>query len=203
MVTGLAQMTAEQGGSLTVSCSYKRGYKLYSENWCRRAFLLFCFTYIAQTNSSEVTVTQERVSIRDNHSARSFTMTLGSVRLEDAGWYFCRVMKSRGFRPQHITEVMVSTGKARLGAKQGCAMQPVTWGRALGTGPPQPGEHQGCQSGNKLLAGTETRWRWPQCEFGQGTEAVRSFVQSRASPSLPFSISASTSLSLGSPSSSQ
>lgn len=200
---GLAQMTAEQGGSLTVSCSYKLGYKLYSKHWCRRACLSFCFTYIAQTNSSEVTVTQGRVSIRDNYSACSFTMTLGSVKPEDAGWYFCRVMKSREFSLRRITKVMVSTGKARLGAKQGCAMEPVTWVRALGTGPPQPGEHQGCQSGNKLLAGTETRWRWPQCKFGQGTEAVWSFVQSRASPSLPFSISASTSPSLGGPSSSQ
>lgn len=114
---GPAQMTAEPGGSLTVSCSYKRGYKLYSENGCRRAFLFFCFTYITQTNGSEVTVTQGRVSIRDHHSARSFTMTLGSVKLEDAGWYFCRVMKSRWFSPQHITEVMVSTGKARLRSK--------------------------------------------------------------------------------------
>uniref|UniRef100_A0A8C0BBM0 Ig-like domain-containing protein n=1 Tax=Buteo japonicus TaxID=224669 RepID=A0A8C0BBM0_9AVES len=116
---GPAEMTAEQGGSLTVSCSYKLGYKLYSKHWCRRACLSFCFTYIAQTNSSEVTVTQGRVSIRDNYSACSFTMTLGSVKPEDAGWYFCRVMKSREFSLRRITEVMVSTGKARLGAKQG------------------------------------------------------------------------------------
>uniref|UniRef100_A0A663DV02 Ig-like domain-containing protein n=1 Tax=Aquila chrysaetos chrysaetos TaxID=223781 RepID=A0A663DV02_AQUCH len=202
-VMGPAQMTAEQGGSLTVSCSYEMGYELYSKYWCRQAFLSFCFTYIAQTNGSEVTVTQGRVSIRDNHSARSFMVTLSSVKLGDAGWYFCGVRKSLLFSPQHTTEVMVSTGKVRLGAKQGCAMEPVTWVRALGTGPPQPGEHQGCQSGNKLLAGTETHWRQPQCKFGQGTEAVRSFVQSRASPSLPFSISASTSPSLGGPSSSQ
>ncbi|XP_049668059.1 CMRF35-like molecule 7 [Accipiter gentilis] len=136
VVTGLAQMTAEQGGSLTVSCSYKRGYKLYSENWCRRAFLLFCFTYIAQTNSSEVTVTQERVSIRDNHSARSFTMTLGSVRLEDAGWYFCRVMKSRGFRPHHITEVMVSTAVSTT--TEGSDVSPLTTNRLCPTGCEDP-----------------------------------------------------------------
>ncbi|XP_050764612.1 protein CD300H-like [Gymnogyps californianus] len=118
-VTGPVQVTTKQGSSLAVSCSYEPGYELYSKYWCRQGFLGFCFTYIAQTNGSEVTVTQGRVSIGDNHMARSFTVTLGRVTPGDAGWYSCGVRRSLWFSLWHTIEVMVSAGKARLGAKQG------------------------------------------------------------------------------------
>ncbi|KFV49101.1 CMRF35-like molecule 7, partial [Gavia stellata] len=84
-VTGPAQVTCEQGGSLAVSCSYKPGYEVYPKYWCRPGFLWFCFTYIAQTNGSEVTVMQGRVSIGDNHTAHSFTVMLGGVTPGDTG----------------------------------------------------------------------------------------------------------------------
>ncbi|KFV22026.1 CMRF35-like molecule 7, partial [Tauraco erythrolophus] len=105
-VTGPAQVTAEQGGSLAMSCSYKPGYELYPKYWCRPNFLWFCFNYIAQTNGSEVTVTQGGVSIRDNHATRSFTVTLGSVTPRDAGCYSCGVRRRKQFNLWHITEVM-------------------------------------------------------------------------------------------------
>ncbi|XP_055584311.1 CMRF35-like molecule 5 [Falco cherrug] len=108
-VTGPMKVMADQGGSLTVSCSYEPGYELYSKYWCRPSFLWFCFTYIAQTNGSEVMVTQGRVSIRDNHMAHSFTVTLGSVTLGDAGWYSCGVRRRWWFNQWHTTEVTVST----------------------------------------------------------------------------------------------
>ncbi|XP_074967135.1 CMRF35-like molecule 7 isoform X2 [Phalacrocorax aristotelis] len=107
-VTGPVQVTAEQGSSLAVSCSYEQGYELYPKYWCRPKFLWFCFTYIAQTNGSEGTMTQGRVSIRDNHIARSFMVTLGHVTPGDAGWYSCRVRRSLWFSLGHNTEVMVS-----------------------------------------------------------------------------------------------
>ncbi|KAM9281756.1 CMRF35-like molecule 5 [Morus bassanus] len=107
-VTGPVQVTAEEGGSLAVSCSYEQGYELYPKYWCRPEFLWFCFTYIAQTNGSEGTMTHGRVSIRDNHVARLFTVMLGHVTLGDAGWYSCRV-RSPWFSLWHDTEVMVST----------------------------------------------------------------------------------------------
>ncbi|KFV15449.1 hypothetical protein N339_11096, partial [Pterocles gutturalis] len=34
---------------------------------------------------------QGRVSIRDNHASRSFTVTLGDVTPGDAGWHSCGV----------------------------------------------------------------------------------------------------------------
>ncbi|XP_071620042.1 protein CD300H-like [Heliangelus exortis] len=108
-VTGPTQVMATQGGSLVVSCSYEPHYKLYPKYWCRPDFLWICFTNIAQTNGSEGTVTQDRVSIGDNHVAHSFTLMLEGVTPEDAGWYSCRVRRRLWFSLWHDTEVMVST----------------------------------------------------------------------------------------------
>ncbi|KAM8992269.1 LOW QUALITY PROTEIN: uncharacterized protein PRD47_015231 [Ara ararauna] len=127
-VIGPTQVVVNQGSSLAVSCSYEPGYELYSKFWCRRGFLGFCIC-ITHTDGSEVTVTQDRVSIRDNHTSCSFTVTLDHVTQEDAGWYSCGVERKMWFSLKHSTEVMVSKGKARLGAKQGCVMEPITWER--------------------------------------------------------------------------
>ncbi|NXP07666.1 CLM7 protein, partial [Thinocorus orbignyianus] len=107
-VTGPTEVTAKLGDPLAVSCSYKPGYELYPKYWCRPGFLWFCTTYIAQTNGSEVTVTLGSVSIRDNHASHSFTVMLGGVTLEDAGWYSCGVRRRRMFNLWHSMEVMVS-----------------------------------------------------------------------------------------------
>ncbi|XP_062362542.1 protein CD300H-like [Cinclus cinclus] len=107
-VTGPRQVTVEQGSSLAMSCSYKPHYKLNSKYWCRKNSSWFCLTYIIQTNGSEVTVTQDRVSIRDDHTANSFTVTLSSVTLADAGWYSCGVKRKVGMKWWHSTKVMVS-----------------------------------------------------------------------------------------------
>lgn len=116
-MTGPRQVTVGQGSSLTVSCSYKPRYKLNSKYWCRKNSPWFCLTYIIQTDGSEVTVTRDRVSIRDNHTANSFTVTLSSVTPGDAGQYSCGVRKNVGLKRWHNTKVMVSAGKTGLGAK--------------------------------------------------------------------------------------
>lgn len=133
-VIGPTQVTVDQGSSLVVSCSYEPGCELYTKFWCHRGFLGLC-TCITQTDGSEVTVTQDRVSIKDSHASHSFTATLNHVMLEDAGWYSCGVKRKMWFSLKHSIKVMVSKDKARLGAKQGCVMEPITWerGSQLGT----------------------------------------------------------------------
>ncbi|RMB92289.1 hypothetical protein DUI87_31401 [Hirundo rustica rustica] len=108
-VTGPRLVTVEQGSSLSVSCSYKPRYKLSSKYWCLKSSLWYCLTYIVRTNGSEATVTRDRVSIRDNHTANSFTVTLSSVTPGDAGQYSCGVKKKLGINHQHRIKVMVST----------------------------------------------------------------------------------------------
>ncbi|XP_032562965.1 polymeric immunoglobulin receptor-like [Chiroxiphia lanceolata] len=107
-VKGPKQVTADQGSLLAVSCSYEPGYELNSKYWCRQRFLWFCCTDIVQTSGSEVTVTQGRVSIRDNHTAHSFTVTQSGVTLGDAGRYSCGVKRKLWFSTSHTTRVMVS-----------------------------------------------------------------------------------------------
>ncbi|XP_063032161.1 protein CD300H-like [Melospiza melodia melodia] len=107
-VTGPRQVTVEQGSSLALSCSYNPRYKLSFKYWSRKSSLV---TSVIQTDGSEVTVTRDRVSIRDNHTANSFTVTLSRVTAGDAGRYSCgvkRVGTSRG----HSTEVRVSAAAA-------------------------------------------------------------------------------------------
>ncbi|XP_071430096.1 CMRF35-like molecule 5 [Pithys albifrons albifrons] len=107
-VTGPKQVTADQGSSLAVSCSYKPGYEKNSKYWCRQNSLGVCFTFIIQTSGSEVTVTQGRVSIKDNHTAHSFTVTLRDVMPGDAGLYSCGVKRKLWFNRSHTTRVVVS-----------------------------------------------------------------------------------------------
>ncbi|XP_029815940.1 CMRF35-like molecule 8 [Manacus vitellinus] len=107
-VKGPKQVTADQGSLLAVSCSYEPGYELNSKYWCRQSFLWFCCTNIIQTSGSEVTVTQGRVSIRDNHTAHSFMVTQSGVTLGDAGRYSCGVKRKLWFSTSHTTRVMVS-----------------------------------------------------------------------------------------------
>lgn len=134
-MTGPTQVTAKLGGSLVLSFSYEPGYELRYKYWCRPGFLWFCFTYIIQTNSSEVTVTQGKVSIRDNHTAHSFTVTLDGVTPVDEGWYACGMRRTLWFRPQHFTKVMVSTGNAGVGVKWACDaarhLGSLRWGQDL------------------------------------------------------------------------
>uniref|UniRef100_A0A8C9G349 Ig-like domain-containing protein n=1 Tax=Pavo cristatus TaxID=9049 RepID=A0A8C9G349_PAVCR len=84
-VSGPSQVTAHWGSSLSVSCSYQLDYKLYSKG---------------------------RVSIRDNHTALVFTVTMRDVTPEDAGWYSCRAVKSLWNNQRHRTEVLVSEATA-------------------------------------------------------------------------------------------
>ncbi|KAF2982978.1 hypothetical protein EK904_008788 [Melospiza melodia maxima] len=112
-VTGPRQVTVEQGSSLALSCSYNPRYKLSFKYWSRKSSLV---TSVIQTDGSEVTVTRDRVSIRDNHTANSFTVTLSRVTAGDAGRYSCGV-KRVGLSRGHSTEVRVSAGKTGLEAK--------------------------------------------------------------------------------------
>ncbi|XP_031454523.1 protein CD300H-like [Phasianus colchicus] len=114
-VSGPSQVTARWGSSLSVSCSYQLGNKLHSKVWCKSYFFKIFCTYMAQTNGSEAVMTQGRVSIRDNHTALVFTVTMRDVMPEDAGWYYCGAVKSLWRKQWHKTEVLVSEATAEAG----------------------------------------------------------------------------------------
>uniref|UniRef100_A0A8B9Q1U1 Ig-like domain-containing protein n=1 Tax=Apteryx owenii TaxID=8824 RepID=A0A8B9Q1U1_APTOW len=133
-VTGPRRVSSEPGGSLSVSCSYEPGYEQHPKYWCRLDFFWLCLTSIIRTNGSEARVTEGRVSIGDNHTARTVTVTLGSVVPADAGWYRCGVARTLRLGLWHAVEVVVSA--AVSATTEASSLAKVT--QSSGTSPPAP-----------------------------------------------------------------
>ncbi|XP_004394460.1 PREDICTED: CMRF35-like molecule 1 [Odobenus rosmarus divergens] len=80
-------------GSLTVQCRYGPGWETYSKWWCRGAKWSYC-RILVQTNGSEQEKKGDRVSIKDNHKSRTFTVTMEELRWNDADTYWCGIERS-------------------------------------------------------------------------------------------------------------
>ncbi|XP_006869747.1 PREDICTED: CMRF35-like molecule 4 [Chrysochloris asiatica] len=81
------------GGSLTVQCQYGPGYQTYIKWWCRGAEWVSCNKFV-KTTGSEQEVTKSRVSIRDNHKNRIFTVTMENLREDDEDIYWCGIERT-------------------------------------------------------------------------------------------------------------
>ncbi|OXB59397.1 hypothetical protein ASZ78_009697 [Callipepla squamata] len=88
--------------------SYQPGYEHHAKVWCKSRFFSISCSYMAQTDGSEVVVTQGRVSIRDNHTALTFTVTMSDVTPGDAGQYYCGAVQILRHNQWHGTEVLIS-----------------------------------------------------------------------------------------------
>ncbi|XP_030390028.1 CMRF35-like molecule 4 [Gopherus evgoodei] len=97
-VTGPGAVRGPAGGSVAVRCWYRAGYEDYPKFWCREGlvgnFRCSDGLHIIETNGSEVEVTRGRVSIRDGHTQRVFTVTVENLTPADAGRYHCGVGKT-------------------------------------------------------------------------------------------------------------
>ncbi|XP_065419559.1 CMRF35-like molecule 3 [Chrysemys picta bellii] len=98
-VTGPGAVRGPQGGSVAVRCRYPTGYERYHKFWCRKGGLVDGWgcsngIHIVETDGSEAEVTGDRVSIRDNHTQRVFTVTLEHLTRADAGMYHCVVRRT-------------------------------------------------------------------------------------------------------------
>uniref|UniRef100_A0A8C4WDK1 Ig-like domain-containing protein n=1 Tax=Gopherus evgoodei TaxID=1825980 RepID=A0A8C4WDK1_9SAUR len=91
-VTGPGAVRGPPGGSVAVPCRYRAGYEDYPKFWCREGGL-FCSSWfhVVQTDGSEAEVTRGRVSIRDDRTQRTFTVTVENLTPADAGTYLCGV----------------------------------------------------------------------------------------------------------------
>ncbi|XP_077612854.1 CMRF35-like molecule 7 isoform X2 [Crocuta crocuta] len=81
-----------EGGTLTVRCTYGRGWKSYRKWWCRGNDWDSC-KILVKTTGSEKLVKKGRASIQDNHSQHTFTMTLENLQRDDADIYWCGIEK--------------------------------------------------------------------------------------------------------------
>ncbi|KAM5309139.1 CMRF35-like molecule 5 [Glossophaga mutica] len=92
-ITGPGEVTGPEQGSLTVQCPYDPGWEPYVKFWCRGADFRGCRNTVG-TAGSELEVKGDRVSIRDNHTSHTFTVTMEKLRRQDAGTYWCGIEKS-------------------------------------------------------------------------------------------------------------
>ena len=78
------------GGTLTVRCAYGPGWESYKKWLCRGTDWDSC-KILVKTTGSEQLVKKGQVSIQDNHSRRTFTMTLEDLQQDDADTYWCGI----------------------------------------------------------------------------------------------------------------
>ncbi|XP_030152012.1 CMRF35-like molecule 5 [Lynx canadensis] len=78
------------GGTLTVRCAYGQGWESYKKWLCRGNDWNSC-KILVKTTGSEQLVKKGQVSIQDNHSRRTFTMTLEDLQQDDADTYWCGI----------------------------------------------------------------------------------------------------------------
>ncbi|XP_072419283.1 polymeric immunoglobulin receptor-like [Chiloscyllium punctatum] len=86
------EVNGRLGGSITINCQYNIARNRDSEKyWCKGRWRFSC-TVLASTQR----IQQERPSrlfIMDNQTSGVFSVTMQQLSLEDAGWYFCGIIK--------------------------------------------------------------------------------------------------------------
>ncbi|XP_030390346.1 CMRF35-like molecule 1 [Gopherus evgoodei] len=107
-LTGPGEVSSPLGESVSVLCQYHERHQGNRKYWCRGAVWRSCHIAV-ETTGSEAEAKEGRVSIRDNHRLRTFTVTMENLRLGDAGIYWCGISKF-GFDPGVPVKVTVLPG---------------------------------------------------------------------------------------------
>ncbi|XP_040100415.1 CMRF35-like molecule 8 isoform X2 [Oryx dammah] len=104
-LSGPSRVTGIVGRSLSMECRYQKKFISNNKYWCKPFCLLPL--KIVETTESEREVTRGRVSIRDHPANLTFTLTLKSLREEDAGRYKCGINVPLSIDPTFEVEVSV------------------------------------------------------------------------------------------------
>ncbi|XP_045428183.1 CMRF35-like molecule 1 isoform X2 [Pipistrellus kuhlii] len=91
-ISGPEAVRGLERGLLTVQCHYDPGWKAYLKWWCRGAVWSSC-KILVQTNGSAFGV-KERVSIWDDQTNHTFTVTMTELRPEDTDTYWCGIKRT-------------------------------------------------------------------------------------------------------------
>uniref|UniRef100_A0A8C0ABV2 CD300c molecule n=1 Tax=Bos mutus grunniens TaxID=30521 RepID=A0A8C0ABV2_BOSMU len=141
-LSGPRSMTGIVGGSMSVECQYQEAFVDNIKYWCKHP----CVSpwKIVETRESEREVRRGRVSIRDCPASLTFTVTLESLREEDAGTYGCGIYVPLSRDPTFQVEVSVipATGPERSTGSPGSPTTlPVpTWSTASAQETLYPGQ---------------------------------------------------------------
>ncbi|KAB1266189.1 Protein CD300H [Camelus dromedarius] len=108
-LSGPHRVTGVVGGSLSVQCQYKKEFIDHTKYWCKSPCLLSW--KMVETTESEREVRNDRVSIRDHPASLTFTVTLESLRMDDAGTYSCGINIPFSLDLTYEVEVSVFPGE--------------------------------------------------------------------------------------------
>ncbi|XP_041492016.1 CMRF35-like molecule 1 isoform X2 [Microtus oregoni] len=103
-ITGPNMVSGHEQGSLTVRCRYDSSWKDYKKYWCRGADWNKC-EILVKTDMKQL-VKKDRVSIRDDQTDFTVTVTIEELRISDAGIYWCAIEKI-GYDPNFKVNVNI------------------------------------------------------------------------------------------------
>ncbi|XP_046732410.1 polymeric immunoglobulin receptor isoform X2 [Silurus meridionalis] len=98
------EVSAEEGGSVSVQCLYSKKHREHEKRWCRSGHSRSCKV----TNNG--TFSSKTLLISDDRKD-TVTVTMSQLEMRDAGWYFCgagehQVSVSVSVTPRTITTAM-------------------------------------------------------------------------------------------------
>ncbi|KAM7334551.1 hypothetical protein ACRRTK_007871 [Alexandromys fortis] len=103
-ITGPNMVSGHEQSSLTVQCRYDSSWKDYKKYWCRGADWNTCETLVK--TDMEQLVKKDRVSIRDDQTDFTVTVTMEELRISDGGVYWCAIERS-GYDPNFKVNVNI------------------------------------------------------------------------------------------------
>ncbi|NWS13870.1 TRML2 protein, partial [Pachyramphus minor] len=104
-----AEERQREGGTLHIQCPYTDNtYNHQWKIWCR---LRDKICYEPFVNSQGTSQTRDRVTIKDDHTAKTVSVTMTGLRAEDSGTYICAASYSNGYFPLKTISLNVFKGE--------------------------------------------------------------------------------------------
>ncbi|NWU12808.1 CLM5 protein, partial [Cephalopterus ornatus] len=89
-----------EGGTLHIQCPYTdKAYKHQRKAWCRLSDKQIKCSDSVTTSSQHTRQTKDRITVKDDSTAQTVSITMTDLRAEDSGTYLCAVPYSNGYLP--------------------------------------------------------------------------------------------------------
>ncbi|XP_062922510.1 CMRF35-like molecule 3 [Mobula hypostoma] len=83
-------VNGNEGESVQITCTYRMFFRNYQKYWCKGKNRSAC-TILVKTQGSEKTISEGRISIKDDKRAGEFTVTMDQLTLNDQDMYWCGI----------------------------------------------------------------------------------------------------------------
>ncbi|KPP58264.1 hypothetical protein Z043_123927, partial [Scleropages formosus] len=99
-------LSAERGGSVTISCHYNQKYKHHVKYFCKGFTWESCSTMV-RTDSPQ---SEDEVSITDDPDKPVFYVTMRNLQEKDSDWYWCGVETKGTMEKSRLLYLLVTAG---------------------------------------------------------------------------------------------